>query len=80
MNNNGQNRNHLQNLLTQATQRIEEVWRWKKYAHNHKQNVLGHTLETVLLTQIVIILEEKFGREKIDQYLLLSCAGVHDLG
>jgi 5'-deoxynucleotidase YfbR-like HD superfamily hydrolase len=77
---NGQKRGSLQKWLTRLTQQIASVWRWKHYEHTNKQNVLEHTLETALLTQIVIALERQLGNFKFDTYRLLASAINHDLG
>jgi len=71
--------NKLQNLLTELVQRIEGIQRWKRYPHTFRQNVLEHTMETVLLTQMVIAIEREAGTQ-FDAYLLLSAAADHDLG
>ena len=71
-------KNNLQDILTTIVRRIEDVYRWKRYPHKYRQNVLEHTLETALLTQIVIAGEQATGT-KFDAYLLLSAAMNHDL-
>lgn len=71
--------NSLQNFLTDLVRRVEDIRRWKRYPHNYKQTVLGHTLETALLAQIVIAIEQTAGAQ-FDAYLLLSTAVNHDLG
>lgn len=71
--------NELQNLLTELVQRIEGIQRWKRYPHKFQQNVLEHTMETVLLTKMVIAIEREVDTQ-FDAYLLLSAAADHDLG
>ncbi|MFA5184798.1 MAG: YfbR-like 5'-deoxynucleotidase [Patescibacteria group bacterium] len=76
---NHQGNNELQDFLTDMVLRIEDVLRWKRYPHDYRQTVLQHTLETALLTQIVVAIERAVGNQ-FDAYLLLSAAVDHDLG
>lgn len=70
----------LQDWLTNIVHQVRKVHRWEHYEHTNRQNVLEHTLETVLLTQVVIALEKQYGKSKFDTYRLLSSAADHDLG
>lgn len=75
-------RGSLQKFITRLTKQIERVWRWRHYEHTHDQNVLEHTMETTLLTQIVVALENTYGKYagKLNIYRLLASAINHDLG
>lgn len=70
----------LQEWLTNFILQTRKVHRWEHYEHVNRQNVLEHTMETILLTEVVIALEQQYGSTKFNAYLLLASAANHDLG
>ena len=60
---------------------LHDVSRWRHYRETkQRETVLAHSWKGAILAQVMIGLEQGFGRQDFDAYRILAAATVHDIG
>lgn len=71
---------NLQQWILSALARAQQTKHWGKFQKRYRmQNVLQHTLEQTILTDLVCIVQNYFG-QPVNTALMLRAALTHDLG